>query len=230
MPAKIILVTGTDTGVGKTVVTAGLTLALNSIGISTIAVKPAETGCVPEINEHEDGTVLWEASGNRGWHGALYRLPEPLAPAVTADNAGIEINIDHIIKELRVLENQCEYLIVEGAGGLLVPITWKVNYLDLALMLNAQILIVGRAGLGTINHTLLTYKAIERAGVKIVGIVLSSSTEMQDPSVETNAKVITRLTGNSNILELPYLSGNDIYQLMKEASKHLLPLISSYSS
>jgi dethiobiotin synthetase len=140
---------------------------------------------------------------------------------VAADRAGVKVDTNHIIERLYDLMDQYHYLIIEGAGGLLVPLTWEMNYLDLAAILHAQVLIIGRTGLGTINHTLLTYQTLKRAGIKILGVVLNNSTGQYDSSIETNPEAIARLSECSNIITLPYWSSISPSSIAQLSQPHL---------
>jgi len=131
-----IFITGTNTGVGKTVVTAALTLALRDRGLRVGVMKPAETGCP----EEEGGLQPQDALFLRGISGCEtplevinpYALREPLAPALAAEFDGVQIDLAHIRASYRRLENEHDIVLVEGAGGLLVPLTSSATMLDLA--------------------------------------------------------------------------------------------------
>jgi dethiobiotin synthetase len=174
-----LLVTGTDTGVGKTVVAAGLARALARSGVRTVAIKPIETG----VGGVEDGVLLAEASGQPVPRAALVRLGPAVTPALAADVDGVELDFDGLVASIRRHAEGAEVAIVEGAGGLLAPITWRHNALDLARALDALVVVVAADRLGTINHTLLTLRALE--GVDVAALVLSAP-EAPDLSTGTN--------------------------------------------
>jgi dethiobiotin synthetase len=202
---NILLVTGTDTGVGKTFISSRLIRELNLSGLDTVGIKPIETGCNDQSQLVEDGTALWEASGRRGHMGAWIRLSAPLAPAAAADLQGIRLDYQQIVEFILEQQKRSKLLVVEGAGGLLVPITWQMSFLDLAQSLDASVLIVARAGLGTINHTLLTYRELRRLGIPVTGIILNQSSLSDDISIRSNRSSIDRLLNYDRISLVPYL-------------------------
>ena len=167
-------VTGTDTGVGKTFVTAAIALAARRSGRTVFAFKPIETGCLHgELGA--DQQVLWEASG--GWQAAelkgIYRLRRPVAPYVAAREEGVEIDVDHVLRTVAEGRRRAEITLVEGAGGWRVPVTREHDMASLAQRLAMPIIVVARATLGTINHTLLTVEAVERDRCEMAAVVLS---------------------------------------------------------
>ena len=151
--------TGTDTGVGKTYVAAALS------NPRTAYVKAAQTG------GDDDAETVRRLSGAEVH--TLARYPEPLAPATAARRAGVRAITPAEIAEF-VLTLDHERVIVEGAGGLLVPFGDGGTIADVARLLDAPVLVVARAGLGTLNHTALTVEAIERRNLKCLGIVIGS--------------------------------------------------------
>lgn len=166
---KGLFVTGTDTGVGKTFVSCALVRAARVGGHRVFAFKPIETGC-PAGAWGEDQRALAEASGDvlRG----TYRLEQPAAPLVAARAEGLEISLDRIAADF-AWASSFDRVLVEAAGGWRVPITAKADTADLARLCALPVLVVARAGLGTINHSLLTIEAVQRDGLEIAGVVLS---------------------------------------------------------
>ena len=164
-----LFVTGTDTGVGKTHVTSSLARRARSLGQRVFAFKPIETG---NGTDHE---LISEAAGNwqTGELRCLYRFKAPLAPLTAGALEGIEIDLDRVQRVVQASVTKVDLTLVEGVGGWRVPLTMTADVSTLARMLGLPVLIVARAGLGTINHSLLTIEAIERDGVEIAGLVLS---------------------------------------------------------
>jgi dethiobiotin synthase len=195
-----LLITGSDLGVGKTWVACALARALRDAGKRVVAIKPVETGCSGQPTETEDGVRLARATGQRQPAHAIIRLPDPLAPVLSSERAGAEIDFDALVLKIERFGEGAEVTLVEGAGGLLAPITWEWNMADVARALAAGALVVAADRLGTINHTLLTLSALELAGIHSIGVVLTR-TDPQASSSE-NAAAIARLSGIDRILTL----------------------------
>jgi dethiobiotin synthetase len=202
---KTVLITGTDTRVGKTWVGRALGRALRTAGHRVVAIKPVETGTADATSLLEDGTLLAAATGQTEPLGALYRLAEPLAPALAADVAREVLDLDAMLLRLEKLSDGAEVVLIEGAGGLLEPMTWEWTVVDLARAQGAAALVVGVDRLGAINHSLLTLSALELAGVEVAGMVLTAP-ELPDPTTGTNATAIARLSGIDRIVSLPRLA------------------------
>ena len=187
-----LLVTGTDTGVGKTVVAAALILALRDRGVRAVGFKPVETGML--AGEPADSEILTEASGiDEPLARPLLRLGEPLAPAVAAERAGATFDPSQITQRFEALRGAGYTVVVEGAGGVLTPLTWGFSVLDLAATLGLPSVIVARAGLGTLNHTMLTVGALRQRNVPVRGVVLNGRGDPPDLAEETNPKALRRL-------------------------------------
>lgn len=197
-----ILITGTDTGVGKTWVGCALVLALQSAGKQVVAVKPVETGCAGAPGDREDGVLLARATGQTQPTHAIFRLAEQMPPTLASDRSGITIDFDALVLRIERYAETAEYLLVEGAGGLLLPVTWEWNLVDVARALGACALVVGVDRLGTINQTLLTLSALELAGVPCAGVVLTTP-ETADQSTGSNAAAIARLSGLERVVAAP---------------------------
>ncbi len=164
----IVLVTGTDTGVGKTVVTAAVAAAAQAAGLRVAVVKPAQTGTAD--GAPGDAETVARLAGPPTTR-VLASYPEPLAPLPAAKVAGVApLELYETLDAVRAEAGRHDLVLVEGAGGLLVPMgvrpsgeAWTVA--DLAVQLDARTLVVARAGLGTLNHTALTLEALDRRGV-----------------------------------------------------------------
>jgi dethiobiotin synthetase len=174
-------VTGTDTGVGKTFVGAALVRRARELGRPAFAFKPIETG-VPVNREGEDQVVLCDAAG--GWQTGelrgVYRFRQPAAPRVAAEAEKTAIDLDRIAAvygQGLACEDSTgkrpDFAIVEGAGGWRVPVTDSADTSTLAKRIGLPVLVVARAGLGTINHSLLSVEAIERDGCKVAALILN---------------------------------------------------------
>lgn len=222
---KRFFVVGTDTGVGKTTVSVALLTAARHMGHTTAALKPAESGCT----RGEDGTLLpndaqalLSASTSQRHLSEVccYRFEQPVAPGVAAADIGEPIDMSRIVSTARTIENnQPDLFLVEGAGGLLVPLSSTHLIADLALMLTYPVLIVARAGLGTINHTLLTLEVARARGLSIAGFIFSSETTQLDPQfIERNAREISRVHNARYLGCLPHATSLDSTRFEDAAS------------
>ena len=196
-----LFVTGTDTGVGKTLVTAALALALKAQGLDVGVVKPVQTG-------EGDAVALknWAELAEEPEEIAPFSFEAPLAPLVAARLEGRTLELDEVCGRVRALARH-ELTLVEGAGGLLVPVGPDWTIADLASALGLPLLIVARAGLGTVNHTLLTVAEARRLGLDVIGVVLNGHGRGSDPSVETNAELIESFGDVSVLARIPWLDG-----------------------
>jgi len=183
-------VTGTDTGVGKTFVTCLLARRARALGRSVFAFKPIETGVVGELGEDQQALVGaaggWQSGPLRG----LVQLPLPAAPFVAARAIGQTIDLESIVDLIQSRDEQV--VLVEGAGGWRVPVTDTVDMAGFARRLGFPVVVVARAGLGTINHSLLTVEAIERDGLSAVAVVLSERPEDDRALTDSNLSEIGR--------------------------------------
>jgi len=207
---SILLVTGTDTGVGKTLVTAAIAAALAARGTRIGVAKPAETGCRFRrgVLYPEDAATLAAAADSPEPIELVcpYRFAEPLAPALAAERVGVTIDLDALVAALHARAAALDLLLVEGAGGLLVPLTRSATYADLATALAAPVLLVVGSRLGAINHALLTLTALEARALPVRGYILNRLTADADLATETNAPLLRALTPVPCLGELPWLA------------------------
>lgn len=162
-------VAGTDTGVGKTIVTAGLTGWLREEGVDARAIKPAQTGAPAD----DDAAVVAAANGGPDASTCLRRLGPALAPQVAAEQEGVDLVYDDLLADCRAEIESTEFAIVEGIGGLRVPLAGDREVLDLAIDIGLPAIVVARSGLGTLNHTALTVDALRSRGITVPLVVLN---------------------------------------------------------
>jgi dethiobiotin synthetase len=200
--SNIVVVAGTDSGVGKTWVTAALARALAAAGTSVRAVKLVETGCQDAGHEREDGVILARATGQDAPLEALYRFPDDMAPVLAAERIGVTLDFDEVLMAVERHAERCEILLLEGASGLLSPFTWEWCLVDVAQALEARAVLVGSDRLGTLSHSLLTLGALELAAVPVVDTILTPP-PIADPSTGTNAEALKRLSGVPRVVTVP---------------------------
>lgn len=181
---------GTDTNVGKTYVASALVRHFVDAGFKTIGMKPIASGC--ELNQQgellNDDVLALSAASNE--HASLdlinpYRFVPAIAPHIAAGQTGVEMNLDVINSAYQQLKSLAEIVIVEGAGGFLVPINQQQTLADLAVKLDIPIILVVGMRLGCINHALLTVEAIQVCGLKLAGWV-ANEIEPNMPMFEEN--------------------------------------------
>ena len=183
-----LVVTGTDTGVGKTVATAAVACSARLAGIDVAVCKPVQTGS-PADDDLADIARLSGATDLRG----TWRYPEPLAPVAAAQRAGLPLPTrGELVGSVR--QADAKLVLVEGAGGLLVELgSDGVTLRDVAMDLAAPVLIVVAAGLGTLNHTALTLEALASQGVPCAGLVIGAWPCDPGPAEEGNREALSRL-------------------------------------
>ena len=205
---RILFVTGTDTGVGKTWVTCGVARSLVEAGLEVAVRKPAESGCARVDGEllPADAVALRTAAGSRESLEEIcaVRLEEPLAPAVAAQRAGQTIDVDAMVSGYRAAAERWDAVLVEGAGGLLVPLADGVSYADLAVALGGRVLVVTAARLGAINHTLLTLEAVRARGLEVAGVVVNHVAAEEDLATRTLAETLADLDGTPVLGSVPH--------------------------
>ncbi|MFO0720141.1 MAG: dethiobiotin synthase [Nitrospira sp.] len=172
-----VFVTGTDTGVGKTLVAAALVSRLVQMGRSVGVMKPVETGVDAASSDRTDAARLMAAARLTDSLDLVspYRFPAPLAPLSAAAAQGRVIELGDIVGRYEQLAARYPCVVVEGAGGLLVPTGSDWDMGDLLSRLRLPVLLVGRVGLGGINHALLTLEALERRNIPVVALVLNET-------------------------------------------------------
>jgi dethiobiotin synthetase len=198
-------VTGTDTGVGKTVVSTGLVRGLRARRIDAVGMKPIETGV--GAAGPLDGLALHEAAG--GVESLDEVCPErfalPAAPGIAAEEEGRRVDLARLRGAFARLQARHACVVAEGAGGLLVPVAPGLDMADLAAELALPVLVVARASLGTVNHTRLTLEALERRGLVLAGVMVSHAAPLSHADAR-NLELLRRLLGAQLVGEVPPLA------------------------
>jgi dethiobiotin synthetase len=204
---SILVVTGTSTGVGKTVVTAAVAALARARDASVAVVKVAQTG----VEADEPGDLAEVARLAPGIRQVEYaRYPDPLSPDAAARRAGVApLRLDRIAVDVAALADRYDLVLVEGAGGLLVRFAddgWTLA--DLARTLAAPVLVVTTAGLGTLNHTALTLEVLAGRGLRLAGVVIGCWPAVPDLAARTNVADLETLSGRPLDGALPEGSPN----------------------
>jgi dethiobiotin synthase len=206
-----LFVTGTDTGIGKTALSALLLAELRRRGINAAPIKPVQTGCIAEGSEPEASDLRqngaqspkpkaqslsvpdldyslsmadMHVSAEDYKNMSPYRFEPACSPHLAAEMAGTEIDIAGMVIAARTLTSDYDFVIAEGAGGVLVPLNQRETMLDLMQALKFPILLAARPGLGTINHTLLSIRALRAEGLDIAGVVFVAGTYAEPGFIE----------------------------------------------
>jgi len=198
---KVIFVTATDTGVGKTVTTAVLGVLLESQGVNVGVMKPVQCA-------GSDAQFLKKILGLQDDPKIInpFYAPEPLSPHLAFLRSKIKFDKRLVQERLKELRTRHDIILVEGAGGLMVPLTHSYYNADLIVDLKADVIIVARLGIGTINHTLLTINEVKRRKLKIMGLIFCETKPRRKGLVEnSNPQEIEKLSGVKILGIIPYL-------------------------
>jgi dethiobiotin synthetase len=192
-----LLVTGTDTGIGKTVIAGAIADWFRRRGARVAVCKPCGSGCVHrrEGLVSEDAEFLAHCADSAHPLDLVcpVRYAEPLAPAIAAQRAKQPLDWEAISRSIRLMSKGSDMMIVEGIGGIMVPMDEQYTMLDVAKWLKIPAVVVARPGLGTINHTLLTVKALRDAGVTVAGVVINRyPQDLASVAEETNPAAIEK--------------------------------------
>ncbi|HLA00770.1 MAG TPA: dethiobiotin synthase [Thermodesulfovibrionales bacterium] len=239
-------ITGTDTGVGKTVIAGALILIIKHMGCRVCGMKPIETGCMKSENVVQkaesrvkdtllipaDGMFLKEIADMDDSIDIItpIRFENPLAPFPASEIEGTPVDIEKIKKAFEDLLRKYDMAVIEGIGGLLVPLNRNYFVLDLIKHFGLPIVIVSRPGLGTINHTLLTVNYAIKEGINVAGIIMNYSQSPEKTlAEETNPKVIRQISPVPLIGIFPYLEDLEKSTMEQAAVKTLnLEIIRNY--
>lgn len=213
-----IFITGTDTDVGKTTVTAGIAAVMQGLGYKIGVYKPVQSGSIKygdkflspdtQFVNFIDPNIMTKTS---------YNLINPVAPSLAASLEGIRINHEQISRDYLGLKKHCDFVLVEGAGGFLSPIYQNYLVRDIPKRLNLPILIVARPNLGTINHTLLTIEAAKSHKIEILGVIISKyPSQTDDISIKMAPQIIEELSGVKILGILPQIQNANGEEIASE--------------
>ncbi len=211
-----LFITGTDTGVGKTLIACAIAAAIRRqapgarLGVS----KPFASGCRHDREGlvHEDAEALAHFADCKQPLNVInpIRFSAPLAPAVAAQESGEPIDWETLGRSLALLERESDALLIEGVGGLMVPLDPSLpryTVLDFIVAVGYPVVIVARAGLGTLNHTAMTARLLKHAGCRVAGLVINGyivdPIETDDPSIASNRVWLEKLTGVKTLGVVP---------------------------
>jgi len=227
-----VFITGTDTGVGKTIFAAALAKFLSKRGIDVGVMKPFESGIADPSQLGPDAALLTWAAGVQDDPDLVspYRLKEPLAPAVAAQREGVKVVPSLVQNCFEQLKSKHEFIIVEGAGGLMVPVAGGILIADIARQMNLPMMVVARPGLGTINHTFLTVFTAQQMQIPIAGYVINRMPEPPDVACQTTPHTMASLISADLLGLFPDIKDDDpknIIELMASEieSSPTLPLL-----
>lgn len=195
--AKGFFITGTDTGVGKSFISAVLMKTLQQMGLQVAGMKPVASGCelTPEGLHNEDALLLQRHASQPADYSLInpYAFAPPIAPHLAAQQVGVTIEFAPILERFVKLQQMSDVVVVEGAGGWLVPLNEHQSIADLAAALQLPVIIVVAIRLGCINHALLTAQAVRASGCTLAGWIANHTQPMDEHRVETIQSISHRI-------------------------------------
>jgi dethiobiotin synthetase len=218
----VIAITGTDTAVGKTVVACAVAAALVGRGARVGVMKPVETG-ISNGTTGSDAHALAKAARCTDPLELIrpYAFAPPLAPMLAARHAGVEIEYARLDGALRAIARSRDFVVVEGAGGLLVPLAASLDFGVLFSRFGAKTIVVARNQLGAVNHTLLTLRAAHGTGLDVIAVVVNDTApEFTDEASRTNASLLAELTAPVPVFRFPWVADVDDRDDLVRAVQH----------
>lgn len=225
MTDKGIFITGTDTGVGKTVAAAAIARLLTKRGVNVGIMKPVTSGCV-----ERDGRLVSEDTELLAWGAGQatvepdsipYLLKAPLAPSQSAARNNVRIDFDVIREAYWRLTQRHDFVIVEGAGGLMVPLAGGLLIADLITHLQLPALVVTRPNLGTINHTLLTTFSAKQMGIPVTGVIINNYPAKPDEAEAYAPHLLGSLAGAPILGVFPQVEETDPHEMVKQLASRI---------
>ncbi|MCK5116192.1 MAG: dethiobiotin synthase [Candidatus Aegiribacteria sp.] len=207
-----VFVTGTGTGVGKTLIAAGLLKALRDSGVSALPVKPVQTGCL-EIDgglSAPDLEFCLKVAGVAPDESLIrlmcpFRYSPACSPHLAGKMTGVYPDVGTVARKMDRLSGSCDFLVAEGAGGILVPLNDSEKMIDLMVELGWPVVLAARGDLGTINHSLLSLAVLRNAGLRVAAVVVNHLTEEISLVTIDNPLAIAQHSGSVRIVEIPYM-------------------------
>ena len=196
-----VFITATDTGVGKTLVASALAVCLIQRGVDVGVMKPIETGVLPSAKTRSDGERLKIAAGCHDLMTEVspYIFRLPVAPFSAAQAEGTNVRVKTIMRVFRALHQKHALMVVEGVGGIIVPLTQSLNVIDLIYRMRLPTIVVGQSSLGGINHALLTLDALRRRNIPVLTLVLNQHrpvrTKAERVQEQSTVSLLRRLAG-----------------------------------
>ena len=213
-----VFITGTGTGVGKTYVTSNLIKILRGAGKSVVGLKPVISGYCEDAIEQSDTECILTAMGlsvqpQNVQRVSPWRFQEPISPDMAAEREEREIDFQELVKWTLGTSNETDFKLVEGVGGIMVPLSRASTVLDWIVALDYSVLLVGGSYLGSLSHTLSSIDVLRGRGVEVLAIIISESQEQPVPMNET-VKTLKNFVVDIPVLSLP--RGNDLVSISSE--------------
>ena len=222
---KGYFVTGTDTGVGKTAITAGIAGSLHKLGVNVGVMKPIATGYQQKAGyKSSDVTILAEAAGIKDPEDLINPvfLPIPTSPYDASKLLSVPIDMPLILTKFKKLLSLHDVILIEGIGGIMTPITKNFFVADMIKAMAIETIIVTRATLGTLNHTVMTCKMCKDYDIKVKGLVINNFDEKGSPAEKSAPTTLYELTGINIIGIIPFIKDlNQIDKMIEMVSKKI---------
>jgi len=218
---KSLFVTGTDTGIGKTCISAGIALALKKSGVNVGVMKPFMCGMKQKTGSADDDVTILTNAANVIDPRELvnpFFSPIPASPYTAAKNSGTKININHVLDSYEKLSKIHDVILVEGIGGIMTPILKKFSIIDLIKELHTNTLIVTSSKIGTVNHTVMTCKLCKDLEIPVKGLIINNFDTEGYPILELE-RDLNDLTDLPILCSLPHLNNfnlDDLAQMISD--------------
>jgi dethiobiotin synthetase len=219
---KSYFITATDTGVGKTTITAALALCLKNLGVNVGIMKPFATGTQQKTGfKSEDVSILADSAGITDSENLInpYFFPIPASPYAAANKLKAEIDINLVLQKFEKLQTIHDIVLVEGIGGILTPILKNYCIADLIKDMNLETLIVTSSRIGTVNHTLLTLNAAQKHGLNLRGLIINN-VDSSGYDIDELKNDLTNLSGTEVLCTIPHFHNDSIRQIAEILKKN----------